>query len=86
MLALPPVIWATPWVAPQVRRYASLFASSSFSEEIYEAATSGSIAGELEVRGLDVVTMAAAFKKVLGDAADNGDFTDVLSPIRSFLM
>jgi hypothetical protein len=86
ILALPPVIWTTPWVAPQVRRYASLFASGSFTEEIYEAATSGSIPEELEVRSVDVVTMAAAFKKMLGDAADNGDFTDVLSPTRSFLM
>lgn len=55
-------------------------------EEVCDAATSGVDFDDLEIRGNEISTLARTFKAMLGDAAEAGDFTDVLSPNRSFVM
>lgn len=81
--SLPPVIWKHHWV-PQSGRYEGLFSLETFAQGVYDAATSGVHYEELEVRGVDVTGMAATFKKMVREAIQRRDFTDILSPEREF--
>lgn len=85
-ITFPPTIWQAPWIASPFRRYASVFASDSVAQNIYEAASRDTIAEELDIRSTDVNMVAAMFKTLLGDAVEKEDFTDILSPNRTFLM
>jgi len=86
MIALPPAIWTTPWIAPPFRRYEDVFASDTLAQNIYEEASRDTIPEDLDIRSTDVVTVADMFKTLLGDAFETGDFTDILSPNRTLMM
>jgi hypothetical protein len=82
---LPSQIWNVPWV-PTVGRYVGLFSPELLAESVYDVATHGSSLPKLEIRGKDVADLVISFKELLRQAAAQGDFTEVLSPDRSFLM
>jgi hypothetical protein len=86
MITLPSAIWMVPWVAPPFRRYANIFGSDEIAQNIYEAASRDTIAEDLDIRSTDVVSVADMFKTLIGDAIEKGDFTDILSPSRTFFM
>lgn len=83
--SLPPAIWKHPWVPPS-GRYEGLFSLATLAEAVYDAATSGVNYKELEVRGVDVADLAAAFKKKVHEAVHRRDFTNIMSPGREFLV
>ena len=82
---VPAAIWTTEWV-PIEGRYAGVFFSETLLENVCTAVNSSIIWDDLEVRGLDVGSLIAKFKAMLGDAVDSGDFTSVLSPEQSFVI
>jgi hypothetical protein len=81
----PSSIWANPWVPPQDNLPTPL-AGLPLPSGIYEAATHGTVPLKLEVRGTSVANLASSFMRMLGDAAEEGDFSTILSPDRSFTM
>lgn len=85
LLSLPPTIWTALWV-PRTGRYSGLFSVQDLTDCVYEAAVDSQDPPELEVRGPTVAALATQFRKILAQAVDNGDFTDVLSPERKFIM
>lgn len=82
---LPARIWNAPWVTT-VGRYHGLFSPELLSECVYDIATDNAIPEKLEIRGKDVAELVTLFKELLAQAAAQGDFTNILSSDRSFLM
>lgn len=81
----PPSIWTSDWV-PTERRHVGLFSVDTLLQNVCNAATSEVQWDDLEVRDTDVEGIAAKLKVMLHDAAERGDFTNILSPERSFVM
>jgi hypothetical protein len=81
----PPSIWTSDWV-PTEGRHVGLFYAETLLENVCGAATSGVQPDDLEIRDTDVGGIAAQLKAMLNDAAEKEDFTDILSPDRSFVM
>ena len=62
----------------------SLNTLENLAGRVYEAATSGITLHrserKLELEGSSLASLVAVFEEALGDAADRGDFTQVLLP------
>jgi hypothetical protein len=56
------------------------------AETAYELAAKGVPPPELLVRAQDMEGLALSFKAMISEAADTGDFTQILSPDRTFVM
>ena len=69
-----------------VGHYHGLFSPKLLSECVYDIATDDVVPEKLEIRGKDVAELVTTFKELLAQAAAGGDFTNILSPKRSFLM
>lgn len=82
---LPLNIWDVPWV-PSTGRYQGLFSSEMMAETVYDVATDNVAFEKLVVRGKDIAELVVCFKELLVQAADREDFTNILSPDRSFYM
>lgn len=79
-------IW-TQEFNPSSRCYDSIFdASKPIVKQVYELATSGSEIHELDIWGATADAMAVELQVLLEHAANKGDFTEVLSPQRIFIM
>lgn len=67
-----------------------LYSLENLSGKVYEAATCGiglpRSERKLELEGSSLASLVTAFEEALGDAADKGDFTHVLLPLREFIM
>jgi hypothetical protein len=83
--SVPSAIWKERWV-PRTGPYSGRVSLENISDDVYEAATSGLLAEELDVRAPDMAGLVAAFRNILADAAMSGDFTQVLSTERSFYL
>ena len=86
MSMLPSSIWTQDF-SPSSGCYNSLFdVSKPIVEHVYELATSSSGIHELDIRGTTAYAMAVKLQVLLENAANKGDFTEVLSPQRTFIM
>ena len=83
--SLPTVLWNQQWVAP-VFPDDQTISLADLKETAFREATDGHNVDKFELRGPDVRDLAKAFSNVLGEAAENRDFTSVLSPQRDFVM
>jgi hypothetical protein len=81
----PPSIWTSDWV-PTEGRHVGLFSVETLLEDVCNAATSGVQWDDLEIRDTDVAGIAAKLKMLLYNAAEIGDYTNILSPERSLVM
>ena len=73
--------------SPSTRCHNGMFVGGgSIVEEVYKLATSGSSMFELDLQRPMVPAIAVKFWGLLEHAAHKTDFTEVLSPHRSFLM
>lgn len=82
---LSPQIWDVPWV-PKIGRYHGLVSAELLAETVYDIAVDNVPIPKLEIRGKDVDALVILFKELLAQAAAQGDFTEILSPDRSFFM
>jgi len=82
---LPPQIWDVDWT-PAVGRYEQMFSPELMAEVVYVLATDDVPTPPFEVRGKDAADLVVSFRKLLGQAAAWEDFTNILSPNRSFLL
>ena len=86
MSMLPSSIWTQDFSLSS-RRYNSLFdVSKPIVEHVYELATSGSGIHELDIQGTTANAIAIKLQVLLENAANKGDFTEVLFPQRTFIM
>jgi hypothetical protein len=83
--SLPTVLWNQPWVAPVFPEDRTIPLADLKSTAFREASDGRNIE-KFELRGPDVRELAKALSNVLGEAAEKGDFTSVLSPQRDFFM
>jgi hypothetical protein len=56
------------------------------TENVLKAATAGEADHHLTIRGADVAELAIDFRAKLAAAVVAGDFTNILSPNRSFIV
>lgn len=73
------------WV-PSGGRLTGFSSVDTLLEDVYNAATRATNWDHLEIRGPDINCLTATFKEMIGDAAESGDFTNVLAPRRLFVM
>lgn len=85
LYSLPESIWRVPWVQSH-GRYMGLFSLRTLTDRVYEAATSGAPSEPLSLHGPNLKALVLDFKDLLRNAANDGDFTNILSPDRSFYM
>lgn len=83
---LPPAIWKEPFNPPAgiYEHYPNLF--TSLAASVCEIATDGHPAPDLILRATSVSALANQFHKLLGEAADKDDFTEILAPERHFFV
>jgi hypothetical protein len=80
---LPPRIWAAQW-SSHLPPGNPKFTMEYLTNEVLVEATKGQTARRFVLRGPDVPALAISLKKKLAAAA--GDFTNILSTERDFLM
>jgi hypothetical protein len=78
-------IWLEPWVPP-AGRYQGHFSYDVLPRAVYDVATSGVAVAALDLYAENIVDLANTFKKQIGNAIIQGDFTSLLSPNCSFYM
>ena len=83
---LPPKIWGSSWVPSPGRYMGQLSSIRPRAEQAYGLAADDNRGDGLHLTGQSITALAAGFKTLLGDAAERGDFTDILHPNRSFVM
>ena len=84
--SLPPKIWGSSWVPSPGRYMGQLSSIQPRAEQAYGLAADDNRGDGLHLTGQSITALAAGFKTLLGDAAERGDFTDILHPNRSFVM
>jgi hypothetical protein len=82
---LPPAIWVEPWVAPSSSSQ-GFYSIDTLSQSVFDAAATGITVSKLEVHQPTVAALAKAFDVMLGEAAVQGDFSQILSPDRGFFV
>jgi hypothetical protein len=80
---LPPVIWSSPWTPAPT---ASSYTISEFDSKVYRAANRANLSARLRIYGRNVAEMASVFDAKIATAVSQGDFSEVLSPVRDFQM
>jgi hypothetical protein len=85
MASLPDVLWSQQWTAPVIPED-KIIPLADLRTTAFGEATQGCNVENFEIRGPDVHELAKAFSAVLAKAAENRDFTSVLSPQREFIM
>lgn len=81
---LPRTIWKDTFI-PSPGLYNGIFTGQqAILDKVYEVATSGSPYFDLDVRGTTVEALASELRTLLERAVNKGDFTEVLSPYRTF--
>ena len=81
---IPQSIWTQPW-SPNHSSPAP-YTITNLTENVFEAAVRGQASHALKIWGATVVGLIADFRAKIAAAAVTGDFTDILSPDRSFLV
>ena len=84
--SLPPKIWDSVWVSSPGRYQGQLSSLQQRAEQAYRLAAGDDRGDGLHLTGRSIATLADEFKSLLGDAAERGDFTEILHPNRSFVM
>lgn len=84
---LPSSLWATAWTPPPLARSHSSITPNleTLTESVYESAA-GQSEAQLLVTGQDLGSLVVAFEAVISDCISAGDFTQLLSPNRTFQM
>ena len=80
-----PSIWTSDWV-PTEGHHAGLFSVETLLVDVCNTATSGVQWDDLEIRDTDVAGIAAKLKMLLYNAAEIGDYTNILLPEHSLVM
>ena len=83
---LPPKIWGSSWVLSPGHYMGQLSSIQPRAEQAYGLAADDNHGDGLHLTGQSITALVAGFKTLLGDAAECGDFTDILHPNRSFVM
>ena len=83
---LPPKIWDTPWVSSPGCYRGWLLSSQPRAEQAYRLAAGEDHGDGLYLTGQSIATLVDEFKTLLGNAAECGDFMEVLHPNQSFIM
>ena len=84
--SLPVVLWTQQWVAPNFPEDQIIPLADLRSTAFREATEGSNNVEKFELRRPNVRELATAFSNRLGEAAEHGDFTSVLSPQRDFVM
>ena len=83
---LPPKIWDSVWVSSPGLYWGQLSSLQPRAERAYRLAAGDDRGNGLHLTGRSIAALADEFKSLLGDAAEHGDFTEILHPNRSFVM
>jgi hypothetical protein len=83
--SLPVVLWSQPWT-PTGSRFPEAIPLNCLKQCAYTLATSGGDVDDLRIKGRDVKELVRSFNRALALAARLGDFTDILVPVRDFVM
>ncbi|KAF8145314.1 hypothetical protein K438DRAFT_1872320 [Mycena galopus ATCC 62051] len=75
--------WATTWV-PSTGRYRALYNAPDFAKSLFETAGSSSPPTRLIISGTSISEMSLALVTKIKAANARNDFTEILSPERSF--
>ena len=84
--SLPPKIWGSSWVPSPGHYMGQLSSIRPRAEQAYGLAADDNPGDGLHLTGQSITALVAGFKTLLGDAAECGDFTDILYPNQSFVM
>ncbi|KAF8122631.1 hypothetical protein K438DRAFT_1896371, partial [Mycena galopus ATCC 62051] len=76
-------LWATTWV-PSTGRYRALYNAPDFAKSLFETAGSSSPPTRLIISGTSISEMSLALVTKIKAANARNDFTEILSPERSF--
>jgi hypothetical protein len=87
MSFLPPAIWLSesPWSAPPASNVKS-YTVNDLDIEVYREASRPNLSARLQIHGRNVTEMVSVLGAKLAAAAGQGDFSEVLSPVRDFQM
>lgn len=84
--SVPSKPWSTNWT-PTPGRYSGTITSGELKvDQAYALAVKGNQNDGLHLSSLLLGAIADEYRQLLGDAAESGDFTEVLQPERSFAM
>jgi len=81
---IPPSIWTVPW--NPYHPSPATYTIANLADHVFDAAVQGEDDHGLTVRGASVAGLVADFKAKIAAAVTAGDFTNILSPDRSFLV
>lgn len=81
---LPVDLWSRPWQPPSST--GSTYSINNLSSDVFSAAGRGQQNIALMICGSDITVLATQLQEKLAAAATSGNFSEVLSPDRSFLM
>lgn len=84
--SVPPKIWVSNWIPSPGRYKGQITTRQPNIEQVYMLAVSEDRSGGLHVSGRSLAALTEDFKECIGDAAETGDFTEILHPKRSFAM
>lgn len=81
---LPPTLWSQPWT-PSFN-HNQMLTVNDLPNGVFDAATDNSIVSDFHVRGSSMTDLIQAFVTKIESALETGDFTDILTPDREFIM
>ncbi|KAJ7181278.1 hypothetical protein C8R46DRAFT_885532 [Mycena filopes] len=81
---MPDKLWARPFT-PASGPYRAIWEAPNVLRAFHNIASAGSgnLPRRFDVRGVDLDSMSASYKKVLSEAVDSGDCTIVFAPVRN---
>lgn len=85
MSFLPSAIWTLPWSAPPASDV-NFYTEDDLDTKVYREAARPNLSARLQIHGRNVAEMASILDAKLALAADQNDFSEVLSPVRDFQM
>ena len=81
---IPPFIWTEPWNPDHPSP--ATYTINNLAEHVFDAAVQGENDHGLTVQGTNVAGLVSNFRAKIAAAVIAGDFTNILSPDRSFLV
>jgi hypothetical protein len=85
MSFLPAAIWTSPWSAPPASNV-NFYTADELDTKVYCEASRPNLSAKLQIHGRNVAELASILDVKLAKAADQNDFSEVLSPERDFQM
>ena len=84
--SVPAKIWASYWAPSPGRYVGQMTLCQPMIEQAYLLAVGEDHSSGLHISGRSLTVLMDQFKECLGDAAERGDFTEILHPEQSFVM